>query len=62
MITSENNIALQVSSDATMKTGNRIAEVLRLARLAEKEVGGLRELSIAELGRVGGGAVVGTTN
>lgn len=62
MIATRTDVALQVSAYTSDKSALCVADVLRMAKRAEKEVGGLRELSIAELGRVGGGAVVGTTN
>jgi hypothetical protein len=54
----------QIAAQSTAKSPSRsLADVLRLAKLAETGVaGGLRELTIAELGRVGGGNNMPTTD
>jgi hypothetical protein len=62
MNTIETGLVDNISFAAAKNSSLKIADVLKIAKLTDQEATGLRELSIAELGRVGGGAVVGTTN
>jgi hypothetical protein len=61
MIAFETKELAQIAVETAPKKASRsLADVLRLAKMAEHETGGaMRELSLAELGRVGGGQNVG---